>query len=89
MFKVRGPMMVESVYDKTVTATPRTMSKDISIISQHTGHRLRNAARLARRERPRGGDRQGHEMSRTALVCAVLEAMAGVSCALRVQSPGP
>ncbi len=80
MFQIRGPQMVEGNYTKTVTATHRTMSKDISIIGQHA-QSIDCATPLfslaANIHAAAIG--MGHEMSDTASVCAVLEAMAGVS----------
>ena len=79
MFQVRGPQMVEGRYDRTVTATHRMMSKDISIISQHA-QSIDCATPLfslaANIHAAAIG--MGYEMQDTASVCAVLEAMAGV-----------
>jgi 3-hydroxyisobutyrate dehydrogenase-like beta-hydroxyacid dehydrogenase len=79
MFEVRGPMMVEGVYDRNVTATQRTMSKDISIISRHA-QSIDCATPLfslaANIHAAAIG--MGYEMSDTASVCAVMERLAGV-----------
>jgi 3-hydroxyisobutyrate dehydrogenase-like beta-hydroxyacid dehydrogenase len=80
MFQVRGTQMVEGVYDRDVTATHRTMAKDISIITQHA-QSIDCATPLfslaANIHAAAIG--MGYEMSDTASVCAVLEKMAGVS----------
>jgi len=67
------------VYDRNVTATQRTMSKDISIISRHA-QSIDCATPLfslaANIHAAAIG--MGYEMSDTASVCAVMERLAGV-----------
>lgn len=78
IFDVRGPMMVEGVYDRTVSATQRMMQKDIGVISQF--------ARSIDCPTPlfslaadihAAAMGQGFEMADTASVCAVMERLAG------------
>jgi 3-hydroxyisobutyrate dehydrogenase-like beta-hydroxyacid dehydrogenase len=68
------------VYDRDVTATHRTMAKDISIITQHA-QSIDCATPLfslaANIHAAAIG--MGYEKSDTASVCAVLEKMAGVT----------
>lgn len=78
MFTVRGPLMVNNKYDE-VTATVNTFMKDLSIISKFAAdlncptplfdvtHQLYYSAL-----------NQGHGNADSAVVCAVLEQMAGV-----------
>lgn len=79
MFQVRGPLMRDSNYDQP-TATIKTHLKDLSIIGDFAAG-LNCPAPLfaAAAQLYHAGAAQGREMQDTASVCAVLEAMAGIS----------
>lgn len=80
MFQVRGPQMVEGVYDRDVTATHRTMAKDIAIITQHAqGIDCPTPLFSLAASLHTAAIGLGYETSDTASVCAVLEKMAGVT----------
>ncbi len=87
IFEVRGPMMVSNTYDHNVSATFKTMSKDLSVIGQYAQSidcptplfslaSNIHAAAVA----------QGMESFDTAAVCAVMERLAGVN---RSEVPPP
>ena len=79
MFEIRGPMMVEGVYDRNVSATHRLMQKDISVILDYA-----NAIGCPTPLFALAGDihraalAQGFEFQDTGSVCAVMERLAGI-----------
>ena len=79
MFEIRGPMMVEGVYDRNVSATHRLMQKDLSVILDYAAQiacptpllHLAADIHLA-------AVAQGFEFEDTGSVCAVTDRLAGV-----------
>ena len=79
MFEIRGPMMVEGVYDENVSATHRLMQKDLSVILDYAAQiacptPLLNLAA----DMHLSAVAQGFEFEDTASVCAVTDRLAGV-----------
>ena len=79
MFEIRGPMMVEGVYDQDVSATHRLMQKDISVILDFASQiacptPLLNVAA----DIHLSAVAQGFEFQDTGSVCAVTDRLAGV-----------
>ena len=78
MFQVRDPQMRDNHYDNP-TATIRTYLKDLSVINAFaTDLNCPTPLFSAASQLYYAGAAQGREMQGTAVVCAVMEEMAGV-----------
>lgn len=78
IFEIRGPMMVEGVYDQKVSATHRMMQKDISVITDYARSIACPTPLFAvAAEIHDAAVAQGFELADTASVCAVMERLAG------------
>ncbi len=79
MFEIRGPMMVEGIYDHDVSATNKLMQKDLSAILDYASQIACPTPMLnLAADMHLSAVAQGFEFEDTASVCAVTDRRAGI-----------